>query len=346
MARWLGISAIAVVFAFLAAWFALEKSMTSLLVLVFSGIVLILSLAAGFAVRHFSAKKPRRSRVYSALGVTAILFVSAALVLSTLSLIIPITSQKEEPKLGAAELQVDIGRAEIEDLSLEAPHEDVTLSLMGSCSADTMVIKKGSTKMTVLRPEFEDISLETTYLDAVLDLYGIDLPLSLYGQTAVPEVLSSLLTEVTLRDVMFHSSVFSAASMSSQALEIESSGAKLLIEAERAEIPGISTLVRSLPSYMMSIVRGEEIVIEELRLENGSFILEGNTPISFDSATIKDAEITLNSDDLRGILNMVPGMLREPPSLSGGVLAIRDIELGLSSDMRTGESEIRNMRIG
>jgi len=199
--------------------------------------------------------------------------------------------------------------------------------------------------MTVLRPEFENISLETTYLDAVLDLYGIDLPLSLYGQTAVPETLSSLLTQVTLRDVTFHSPAFSAASMSSQALAIESSGAELLIEAESAEIPGISTLVRSLPSYVMSIIRGEGIVIEELRLENGSFILEGNVSISFDSATIKDAEITLNSDDLMGMLNMVPGMLRELPSVSGGVLAIDNIELGLSSDMRTGESEIRNMRI-
>jgi len=58
MARWLGISAIAVVFASLAAWFALEKSMTSLLVLVFSGILLILSLVARLSVRHFSAKKP------------------------------------------------------------------------------------------------------------------------------------------------------------------------------------------------------------------------------------------------------------------------------------------------
>jgi len=58
MARWLGISAIALVFASLAAWFALEKSLTSLLVLVFSGMVLILSLVARLSVRHFSAKKP------------------------------------------------------------------------------------------------------------------------------------------------------------------------------------------------------------------------------------------------------------------------------------------------
>jgi len=148
--------------------------------------------------------------------VSAVILISAALVLSTLSLIIPITAQKEEPKLGTAELWVGIDHAEIEALSLEAPHEDVTLSLMGGCSADIMVMKKGSTKMTVLRPEFENISLETTYLDAVLDLYGIDLPLSLYGQTAVPETLSSLLTQVTLRDVTFHSPAFSAASMSSQ----------------------------------------------------------------------------------------------------------------------------------
>jgi hypothetical protein len=329
--------------------------------------VVILSLVVGLSVRRFSAKKPRRSRVYAALGVTTVLLVSAALILSALSLLIPITSQKEESKLGATELWVSIVRAEIEALSLEAPHGNVTLSLMGSCLADTMVMKKGSTKMTVLRPEFEGVSLETTYLDAVLDLYGIDLPLSLYGQTAVPDALSSLLTEITLRDVAFHSPAFSAASMNSQALTIESAGAKLLIKAERAEIPDINSLLRSLPSYFMSIVRGEEIVIEELRLENGSFILEGNVSISFDSATIKDAE--LNSDDLMGMLNMIPRMLREPrqliyeaiipffqgmlstvlrdpPSVSGSVLAIRDLELSLSSAIRTGESEIRNMRIG
>jgi len=104
--------------------------------------VLILSLVARLSVRHFSAKKPPRSRTYAAFGMAVVIVISAALVLSTLSLIIPITAQKEEPKLGAAELWVGIDHAEIEALSLEAPHGDVTLSLMGGCSADTMVMKK------------------------------------------------------------------------------------------------------------------------------------------------------------------------------------------------------------
>lgn len=328
-------------------WFALEKSLASLLALVFFFAILLLSLLAGYITRRFASKKPEAKKRYTTISTVAVILISVLLISSVLFFILPITLPKEGV-LRENEVLVEIDKADVKGISLKAPSGNVTLSLMDACYANTMDVEKGSITMSVESPVFEGVRLETTYLDTKIDLYGIEIPLSLYGETKVPltSAISSIMKEITLEDSELHTPSFSASSMHSEALTLEGSGTPVIIKAEKLSIPELS-----LRPLISSALSEKKILLNEIKIENGSFILE-NVPISFDSAVLQNAEleldirelIELNRDELLPTLSKA---LRSLPSvLSTRTLELSDITLSLAGEMKTGASEIENMRIG
>lgn len=346
MNRWYGLTA-TVIAASLLTWFAAEQSFLSLLVLGLFIIVLLIALIIYLFVRYFNSRKPQRKSAHRAAGAIIASLISAILVLSVLSIVMPLTSTKAEPKIGSDELWVGIDSTDIRDFSLKAPYNNVTLAKVGECNADNLVMKKGGSSIISRGAYFEDVILETTYLDSTVNLFEIELPLSLYGASKVPELLSSLLNEVSLEDVIFHSPDFSASKASFDSMSIESNDV-VLIRAERIRIPDLRSLLSDLISR-------REIIIDEMMLENGSFILEGIS-ISFDSASIEDVRLELNWDLISTALSTIPRKQYLPmigealPALPGALIGGKAIELsnvalGIKGTIDAGASELVNLSL-
>jgi uncharacterized membrane protein (DUF485 family) len=328
-------------------WFSIERSLASLLALVFFFVILLFSLLAGYITKKFASKKPGEKKRYTTISTTIVILISVLLISSVLFVIIPIT-QPKEGVLKENEVLVEIDKADIKDFSLKAPSVNVTLSLMDECNVNNMDVRKGSITMSLEEPVFKDVRLETTYLDTKIDLNGIEIPLSLYGETRVPltSALSSIMKEITLEDVEFHTPSFSASSMHSKALTLKSAGAPAIIKAEKLSIPELT-----LRPLISSLLSEKKILINEIEIENGSFILD-NVPISFDSAVLQNAElelnirelIELNRDELQSLLSKALRSL--PSALSTDTLELSDITLSLTGEVKTSASRIENMRIG
>ncbi len=328
-------------------WFSISRSLASLLALVFFFVILLLSLLAGYITKKFASKRPEAKKRYTTISTTSVILISVLLISSVLFVIIPIT-QPKEGVLKENEVLVEIDKADVKGISLKAPSGNVTLSLMDECNVNNMDVRKGSITMSLENPVFKEVHLETTYLDTTIDLYGIEIPLSLYGETRVPmtSAISSIMKEITLEDTEFHTPSFSASSMYSKALTLKSAGAPAIIKAEKLSIPELT-----LRPLLSSLISGKKISLDEIEIENGSFILE-NVPISFDSAVLQNAELELDIRELIGLNrdelpSLLPKALRSLPSaLSKHALELNDITLSLAGEVKTSASRIENMRIG
>jgi len=347
MDRWAAVS-VALVAVALAIWLVVAPSLASVLAIAFFGIVLVIALVAWLVVRHFGSKKPRRARAYRRIGAVLVLIISAVLVVSVLSLLAPLTSHKDERALGAKELWVGIDSANIANFSLKAPYGNVTFASLGVCDGDTLTMRKGGTALISRDLHFRGVTLKTTYLNAVADIFGIDVPLSLYGDSKAPEFLSSMLTEVSLRDAVLHATDFSTSKASIGSMTIETPEEVLFIKAGKATIPEMPSM-----RALIDGVRAGKITIDELELEDGSFVLEGNISIAFDRAVIEDANIELTRDLISTALSTFPrerilSTLRAaiPALLRGDAIELSDLELGFVGTLDAGHSEITNMRAG
>jgi len=96
-------------------------------------------------------------------------------------------------------------------------------------------------------------------------------------------------------------------------------------------------------------------MIDELMLENGSFILEGIS-ISFDSASIEDVRLELNRELISTALSTIPReqylpMIGEAiPALLGALIDGKAIELsnvtlGIKGTLDAGASELVNLSL-
>lgn len=166
-------------------WFSIERSLASLLALVFFFVILLLSLLAGYITKRYASKRPEAKKRYTTISTTIVILISVLLISSVLFVIIPIT-QPKEGVLRGNEVWVGIDKADIKDFSLKAPNGNVTLSFVDECNVNSMDVRKGSITMSLEKPAFKGVRLETTYLDTKVDLNGIEIPLSLYGETRVP----------------------------------------------------------------------------------------------------------------------------------------------------------------
>jgi hypothetical protein len=347
MNRWAAVS-VALVAVALAIWLVVAPSLTSVLVMAFFCVVIVISLVAWLVVRHFGSKKPKRAKAYRRIGAVVVVAVSVVLVLSVLSLLVPLTSHKDESALGAKELWVGIDSASIANFSLKAPYENITLSRLGVCDSGTLTMRKGGSAIISEDVHFDGVTLKTTYLNATAELFGLDIPLSLYGSSVVPEFITSMLTEASLSDVTLHTTDFSASRASFASMVIDSPETVLFIKAERAIVPEMPSL-----GSLIGGLRGGEVAIDELELENGSFVLENNVSVSFDRAVIEDTRIPVTRKLISTALSTfprerIPSTIRDavPALLRGDAIELSDLELGFVGTLDAGHSEITNMRAG
>ena len=339
-------------------WFPFSRTIGSLLTLVLGAACTIIVIICRITAGIFIAKKPLRRPFYRGASSMVAVLLCATLVISSLSLILPITAPKEEPPVKESELWISIGEAGISNTSLKAPFYsggvNTTLSLMGECSAEDMEISYGDSGMYLPEPYFRNMTLATTYLDADTELLGTKMHLSLLGDSALPSALTGLIGEdLGLDNVTMHAVEFSADLAIFDLLRMESYSFPLGIKAGRGALSiGLGEIIQDVVG---GLFRGEiEIEIRDLELENGSFVLrsaDGEGTIRFDSAVIGSAIVRIGTSDIWGMIPDLVGILIIDPittvrGLFSGRVEVGDMNLKIVGSIEAVDLSIEGLRFG